>query len=231
MSEKIVVKEIQSLTPSAEIELFVIDTTAFGGDLIRFSSGKNLLNQPIVWQGEVYEPLPIDAEGFDLSSQGALPTPKLAVANVEGLFSSLAMELENLIGCKIIRKRTYGRFLDEINFPFGNPEADPSQHLPDQIWFIDRKTREDRMVVEWELASAFDLAGVELPFGQVTKNFCRWVYRSPDCSWNGAYYTKDDVETGDPQLDVCGKRLSSCKCRFGESAVLPYGAYPGVQRV
>ncbi|HFF4526214.1 TPA: phage minor tail protein L, partial [Acinetobacter baumannii] len=35
----------------------------------------------------------------------------------------------------------------------------------------------------------------------------------------------------DPNLDACGKRVSSCTCRFGENAVLPYGAFPGVQRV
>lgn len=231
MTDKIVVKEIQSLTPTAEIELFVIDTTKFGGDLIRFCSGLNALGQPIVWQGETYQPLPIEAEGFDLSSQGTLPSPKLVVANVQGLFSSLAMELESLIGCKIIRKRTFGRFLDAVNFPMGNPEADPTQHLPDQLWYIDRKTREDRMVIEWELASAFDLMGVELPFGQVTKNFCRWQYRSADCGWIGGYFTKEDQPTSSADLDVCGKRLTSCKCRFGADAVLPYGAYPGVQRI
>ncbi|WP_038345708.1 phage minor tail protein L [Acinetobacter sp. A47] len=231
MSEKIVVKEIQSLTPTAEIELFIIDMTQFGGELIRFCSGMNPLNQPIIWQGEQYDPLPIEATGFDMSSQGTLPTPKLAVANVHGLFSSLAMELENLIGCKVIRKRTFGRFLDAVNFPEGNPEADPTQHLPDQIWYIDRKTREDRMVLEWELASAFDLMGVELPYGQVTKNFCRWQYRSADCGWTGSFYTKDDKATDNPELDVCSKRLSSCKCRFGESKPLPYGAFPGVQRL
>ena len=28
--------------------------------------------------------------------------------------------------------------------------------------------------------------------------------------------------------DVCGKRLSSCKLRFGELADLPFGAFPGI---
>ncbi|WP_227505948.1 phage minor tail protein L [Acinetobacter baumannii] len=118
-----------------------------------------------------------------------------------------------------------------MNFPNGNPEADPTQHLPDQIWFIDRKVNESRVSIEWELASAFDFQGVQLPFGQVTKNACRWQYRSPDCGWTGGYFTKDDKPTDDPNLDACGKRVSSCTCRFGENAVLPYGAFPGVQRV
>lgn len=99
--------------------------------------------------------MPIEASDFDVSSQGTLPTPKLILANVSGLFSSLAAELDNLIGCKVIRKRTFGRFLDEVNFLM-EIEADPTQHLPDQIWFIDRKVNESRVSIEWELASAFD---------------------------------------------------------------------------
>lgn len=112
--------------------------------------------------------MPIEASDFDVSSQGTLPTPKLILANVSGLFSSLAAELDNLIGCKVIRKRTFGRFLDEVNFLM-EIEADPTQHLPDQIWFIDRKVNESRVSIEWELASAFDFQGVQLPFGQVTR--------------------------------------------------------------
>lgn len=50
MGEKIAVAEIQSLSPTAEVELFVIDTTKFGGDVIRFCSGVNAFHQPIYWQ-------------------------------------------------------------------------------------------------------------------------------------------------------------------------------------
>lgn len=34
--------------------------------------------------------------------------------------------------------------------------------------------------------------------------------------------------TADPLDDVCGKRLSSCKIRFGNTADLPFGSFPGV---
>lgn len=232
MADRIFVRELQSLTPSALIELYVLDATRIGGGITYFHSGTNNNGQPIVWQGQTYQPLPIESEGFDISSQGTLPTPKIRAANVQGMFSALSMELENLIGCKLIRKRTFGRFLDAVNFKGGvNPEADPNQHFPDQLWFVDRKTREDKYVVEWELASAFDLTGVQLPFGQMLKNSCRWRYRSPECGWTGGYFTKKDQPTNDPNLDACGKRLSSCECRFGLNVNLPYGAYPGLQEV
>lgn len=231
MSKTIFTKEIQALERSALVELFELNMEHRGGDVIRFHSGVNNLGQPIVWQGLTYEPMPIEAEGFDVSAQGTLPRPKVRIANVQGLLSALSMELEDLIGAKLIRRRTFGRFLDSVNFPGGNPEADPTQHFADQLWFVDRKTTETKYMIEWELASAFDLMGVQLPFGQITKNVCRWRYRSAECGWTGGFYTKDDLPTSDPNLDQCGKRVSSCECRFGDEVALPFGGFPGAQEV
>lgn len=231
MSHKIPTKEIQSLERSALVELFVVDSTRLGGGISYFHAGVNNNGQPIVWQGIKYEPMPIESEGFDISSQGALPTPKLRAANVQGLFSAMSQELGNLVGAKLIRKRTFGRYLDAVNFKGGNPEADPTHHFPDQIWYIDRPLRENKYMIEWQLASAFDLMGVQLPFGQIIKNSCRWRYRSAECGWSGGFYTKDDKPTDDPNLDACGKRLGSCGCRFGEDNPLPFGGYPGAQQL
>ncbi|HBR1621211.1 TPA: phage minor tail protein L, partial [Klebsiella pneumoniae] len=51
--------DIQSLSPSALIELFELDmsVTTSGGKLY-FHAGTNGLSQPIVWQGVSYEPWP-----------------------------------------------------------------------------------------------------------------------------------------------------------------------------
>lgn len=37
-----------------------------------------------------------------------------------------------------------------------------------------------------------------------------------------------ETTTGNPLNDVCGKRLSSCRARFGENAELPFGSFPGI---
>ena len=34
--------------------------------------------------------------------------------------------------------------------------------------------------------------------------------------------------TGNPLDDVCGKRVSSCKVRFGQYAELPFGSFPSI---
>src|SRR5260364_95548 len=51
-------------------------------------------------------------------------------------------------GCRLIRKRTFARFLDAVNFPEGNPEADPNQHFSDEIWCVDRKAAENAVYLE-----------------------------------------------------------------------------------
>lgn len=224
-------EEIQSLSPSSIVEMFVLDATNIeGGSILRFHSGTSELKSAVTWQGNQYLPLPVEAEGFDLTTAGSLPRPKVRVANVDGLFTALIADLDDLIGAKIIRKRTMARFLDAVNFKDGNPSADPLQEFPDQLWFFDQKTSENKYMIEWELASAFDLQGVKLPFRQVVQNSCTWKYRGPECGWNGQAYDKNDQITWDSTKDVCSKRLTGCQCRYGANAVLPFGGFPGVQR-
>lgn len=223
--------EIQLLAPSAIVEMFVLDTSMMpDGSMLRFHSGIGEIKSALTWQGKVYQPLPIEAEGFDLTAGGSLPRPKIRVANVEGLFSAAIAEMDDLVGCKIIRKRTMAKFLDAVNFKNGNPFADPMQEFPDQLWFIDKKNSENKYMIEWELASAFDLQGVMLPFRQVIQNSCCWKYRSEECGYVGPYYDKADKPTGNKDEDYCSKRLSSCQVRFGNSEALRFGGFPGVQR-
>ena len=48
--------------------------------------------------------------------------------------------------------------------------ADPNVEFPREIYFIDRKTNENREVVSWELAAVFDLAGIRSPKRQCTRS-------------------------------------------------------------
>ncbi len=60
------------------------------------------------------------------------------------------------------------------------------------------------------------------------------VYRNSASTvlWASNYYntTEPRVATGtvNPADDVCGKRLTSCKARFGNTAELPFGGFPGL---
>ena len=223
-----ITSEIQKLEPSAIIELFVLDATAIGSDVFRFHAGTNGLRQNLVWQGNTYMPFPVQASGFDMSGNGQLPRPKLVMANVTGAITLLVLQYEDLLGAKITRKRTLAKYLDAVNFPDSiNPEADPEAEFAEDVFFIDRKVTENRDVVEFELAAAFDVAGVQLPRRQIIQNVCVWRYRGGECGYTGTnYYDANDQPVGSSGLDVCGKRLSSCEARFGANNPLPFGSFP-----
>lgn len=228
-----ITSEIQKLAPSAIIELFELDTTALGGDIYRFHNGTNELNQDIVWASETYVKFPMEITGFEITGKGSLPRPRMKIANVLSSITALLLEYKDLQGARLTRKRTLAKYLDEVNFDGGvNPTADSTASFPDDVYFIDRKVTENRFIVELELTSAFDLQGVKIPRRQIVANSCPFVYRGGECGYAGTnYFTLNDTPTVEASQDVCGKRLSSCKARFGETAELPFGGFPAASIV
>lgn len=218
-------EDIQKLEPGAIVEMFDVHV---GVDVFRFHSGTNQLGGDLVWQGNEYLRFPIEADGFEWKGSGTLPRPKLRVANVTGLVGALVRENNDLVGCKVVRRRTFARYLDAVNFPGGvNPAADPNAAFPDEVYFIDRKATENAVVLEFELAAAMDVHGVLLPRRQVIQNVCTWRYRSAECGYaGGAVADINDAATASMAADQCGKRLASCKLRFGDYAELPFGGFP-----
>jgi lambda family phage minor tail protein L len=223
--------EIQLLAPSTILDFFVLDSTNLpGGSKMYFHSGTNSLSQPVVWQGVTYTPLPIQAEGFDVTTKGATPRPKVKVANINGLLSASVKSMSDFVGCKFTRKRTFAKYLDAVNFPGNtNPTADPNQFIPDDIWYVERKLSENRYLIEFELSSAFDLMGVQLPNRQIIQNSCAWQYRDINCGWSGGYYDNNNNPTTVQANDVCAKTLGACKARFGVSPIR-FGGFPGAVR-
>lgn len=227
-----VYEELAALAPNAIIELFQLELVAAihgTSDIYYFHAGANAnVTGNIVWNGNQYIRLPIQAEGFDYSSGGSLPRPTLSVANLGGEISALLLQANaitpgnDLGGAKVTRIRTLKKFLD------GEPTADVHAKFPDEIWYVDRKSAETRDIVQWELASKFDMAGMMLPKRQIIANICQWEYRSTECGYTGTNYWNERNEVvGSLAQDKCGKRLSSCKLRFGETAELPFGSFPG----
>lgn len=226
-----ITEDIQGLVASATISLYELDATSIGGTVLRWSNDVNELGNDIVWQGESYSRFPVDAQGFERAGSGRQPRPTLRVANITGLVGALTRELDDLIGSKLTRRRTFVKYLDAVNFSAGNPQADPNVFFTDEIWFIDRKSSENGAYIEFELASALDLSGVVLPRRQVIRNVCPWQYRSAECSYAGGAVADDsDTPTTDLSQDACGKRVDSCKLRFGEFGTLTFGGFAGVGR-
>lgn len=415
-----IASDIQLLSPSAIIEVFELDTRELTdsdgnpGSQIYLHSGVNGLGGNVVWQGITYNAFPLEVEGFERSGKGSLPRPTVKIANITGLIGALVHEYDDLIGAKLIRRRTFAKYLDSVNYPparnklvytndssfwvlenvtvsanvllnpvlngiidadrlnetaltgfhetqwslnnipentnfvfsryfkagnrryaylkvqnrdgaqntyatfdlqdgkvtaisnctpymsaigngwyrcwivfktsvggidncgfysgintvpggptaypgttgygiyqwgaqleegvniteyqpvygdtyISNPYADPNAHFPDEVWFIDRKASENGIFIQFELAAAFDVAGVQLPRRQCIQNTCTWVYRSAECGYSGGPVAKiNDQPTSSWAEDRCGKRLTSCEIRFGANNELPYGGFPGV---
>ena len=255
-SNAAVVSNLQGIAPSAIIELFQLELNAaqHGVDeTYYFHAGVNGTNQPITWAGQQYMALPIEADGFAWNGQGTLPRPTLRVANILSTITALILTLpDGLEGAKVTRIRTLARYLDGVNFPAtdgflledgsifllednyslmledSSQLSDPNAEWPREVYYVDRLANETLEVVEFELSSIFDLAGVRAPKRQCITR-CQWKYRSAECSYIGStYFDAKDNPVGNLSQDVCGKRVSSCEARFGTNKRLPFGGYPGI---
>jgi len=230
-------QDIQTLEPGAWVQLFALDARAItgggAGDILRFHGYTQV--GPIYWQGITYDPWPIEAAGFMLDPEQP-PVPTLSVGNVDGRISALCRAYQDLVGAKLTRLRTLGKYLDVENFGGVNPTANPEQQVPPEIWELERRSGEDNTQVTWELSSPMDFGGAQLPAGQIIANVCRWLtrggYRGPYCGYTGPAVAKaDDTPTDDPEQDACGGRLTSCRLRIWPTGELSYGSYPAAQLI
>jgi lambda family phage minor tail protein L len=223
-----IAQDVNGVGTVARVEMFELDATALGEpEILRWHPGTTVLDQPIIWQGLTYNPYAIQAGGFTRNASGTLARPTLRASNIGGLLGGYLRSLGDALGAKVTRRRTLGKYLDAINFIDGNPYADPTAEFPTEIYYVARKSAENAVYVEVELAVKFDVAGVQLPRRQVIAGTCQWVYRSAECSYAGP--PVQDIygnPTSDPNKDQCRKTLDACKARFGANGVLRTSAFP-----
>ncbi|MFP9058864.1 phage minor tail protein L, partial [Enterococcus faecalis] len=67
--------DVQTLEVGALVELFELDATEIGGQVLRFHGYTQV--GPIWWQGQQYDPWAIRAEGFEQVGEGQQPSPTL----------------------------------------------------------------------------------------------------------------------------------------------------------
>lgn len=198
------------------------------------SVGAMRLNGSMFFGGHEYIAVAIDVTGFEWNGQGTLPTPTIQIANVNRILMASVISLRDLIGAKFTRIRTFRKHLDDGTDP------DDTMIFPKEIYTINQKTAQNKVYIEFQLASAIDQEGVKIPGRQCLRNTCTHRYRAWDattgvfdyskatCPYTGiANFTARDVPTPNPDLDRCSKHLSGCKLRFGNSP-LPTRATPGI---
>lgn len=201
-------KDLASLNPTAVISMFEIDITSLATDLgiisesqaldnpnlgiFRFHNNVKLFQTSIFWQDNEYIACPIEANEFEYNSEGTLPRPKIGITVSDQGISELTRLKQqlyltgDLVGAKLTRIRTFLKYLDRKNFPEEvsvQLDPDPYAEFPREIYYFDRKSKEDKNTIEYELASIIDVEGIRLPGRLVLSNTCSFQYRGEGCCY------------------------------------------------
>ena len=253
-------RELHSLEPSAIIELFQLHLTAAvnGIDTVYYyHAGTNQVSNAIVFDGDTYSAVPIEVDGFEVTTKGTLPRPSMKIANANGAITAL-LNAYNPLRAEVRRIRTCKKFLDSANFPtlffvtqagdqlitqsgdslFSgqglNPAADPTAVFNGgyESWYIDRVATENPQVVEFELVGKLDLTNLRLPARQVVEH-CPWIYKGTECGYklpgneDKGRFDLNNNETNTAG-DQCAKNLRACELRHPKG-LLPFGGFPGAR--
>ena len=244
--------ESQKLSYGRLVTLFDLDTSNRGGSVYRFCPIKESNGATIVWQGNLYTPLPIEADGFEASSKGSLPQPTLTMSNIAWTATAILTAVGgDILGATLTRWKTEETFLD------GNENADPLVHYAKEVWRVEQKQKETAEEVIFKLSAQIDQEGAKLPKRQITRDYCSHTYRvyvaatdsfdysNATCRWAGS----DDAQGGtegpffDEQnrsvdlasQDRCRKNRTACELRFktgiSPSQSLPARFFPGAGRI
>ena len=207
--------EAFNLVPSAIVTMFEVDATSLAFDLglqespekyiFRFhNSLKTMGSSSVYWKTKEYIAAPIFAEGFEMSTKGTFPTPKLSLSvSPEGIpllseFKRISYQFKDFIGAKVTRIRTWAKYLDDINFQFQGqikPEgfrADPNVEFPRDEFYIERKAVENKLNITYELSAINDVEGIKLPARLVVGRTCMATYRGEGCMYE--YDSRREVD-------------------------------------
>lgn len=228
--------QMQQFDAGDIVDLYEMDLQHLDGSVLRFTKGIDQNGNAIVYDGFTFPPLPIIMEGFEASANAQFPRPTMSIANINGAVTAVNLAHDNLLGVEVRRIRTFSQFLDNGSDP------DTGAKFSDQVFQVERKTGQNKLMVEYELSTPIDAAGAKLPGRSINKNGCSLAYRvwnaddgvfeQGTCPYAGTemFKVNDEATTSEIE-DVCGKRLGSCRLRFGENAILPIQAMPGVDGV
>lgn len=225
--------QIQKLMPGQLVELYNL-INLDGTTTYNFCNGTMDNGNMVSFGGVSYIPLPVESEGWEQTGEGKLPRPLIRVSNVTGVLQALTVANNDLVGWILQRRRTFYQYLD------GGSSPDSTAQFPVDEYIIDRKTKQNAFIIEWELVAALDIENIYIPRKQALST-CTHRYRhytgsafnytDVTCPYTGStYFTDAGATTNDPAEDNCGRHLRDCKLRFGTTAILPYEGFPNIKR-
>nr|WP_222598831.1 phage minor tail protein L [Morganella morganii]DAP51143.1 MAG TPA: minor tail protein L [Caudoviricetes sp.] len=220
---------VTQIEQSAMLNLYEVDLSRFGGNIYRFHDGMNGLLKPVIWQGNRYDPYPVQVTGFSVTAQGASARPKMTFANIDGLLTAINNDYDDALGAIVIRRQVMEQYLDAVNFPDGNNQADPSREAV-QKFVIEQRENSDSDFVTYVLALPTETDNAQIPARVIQADICPWRYRGQDCGYDGPPVADEkDQPTNDPTKDQCSHKYRGCKLRH--SSVLPFGGFLGSNKL
>ena len=189
-------RDLEAVDAASQERYYFTNQVLPDGSKIKWRRNDNASSTSTV----TYEPLPIAATNFERTTKGQIPTPELTVSNIFGAWSELVEDLDDLIGARIVRRRTLFKHL------VGQSSENLNSYFPSDIFYIERKIREDNVSITFQLASPLDLEGLQLPKRIITQNYCVWKYRGAECGYSGPpvadAFNGDLGNTGDAADDA-----------------------------
>ncbi|CDH01588.1 phage minor tail protein L [Xenorhabdus bovienii] len=223
--------EVTELSQNAILNLYEIDLTAFGGDIYRFHDGLNGKLEPVAWQGMRYEAYPVEASGFEMNSKGPSARPKMIFANINGFITAINQDFNDALGAVVTRHQVPEIYLDAVNFPNGNPQADPTREAVSK-YLIEQKQDSNADFVTYVLALPSETDGALIPARVIQADICSWQYRSADCGYDGPPVADEkDQPTTDPLKDRCSKKPAGCIKRYPRPQPMPFGGFLGANKL
>ena len=220
---------VTQIEQSAMLDLYEVDLSRFGGNVYRFHDGMNGLLKPVIWQGNRYDPYPVQVTGLSMTAQGASARPKMTFANIDGLLTVINNDYDDALGAIVTRRQVMEQYLDAVNFPDGNNQADPSREAV-QKFVIEQRENSDSDFVTYVLALPTETDNAQIPARVIQADICPWRYRGQDCGYDGPPVADEkDQPTNDPTKDQCSHKYRGCKLRH--SSVLPFGGFLGSNKL
>ena len=224
--------ESQLLAQSAIVDLFEVFVP--GTNVVLRFTPSTIAPTAVKFGGEEYDPLPAEISGIAYSGQGELPQPKLTVSGLSlGLLVQMA-GANNLIGAKLVHRRTYAKFLD-TGEAVSHVEFEPTS------WVLSQMKSQSDTAIEYLLRAEIDRVDVNVPRRQCLRT-CSEQYRTYNpltqkfdysqatCPYAGAdMFDINGERTTDPAQDVCSLQYTTgCKKRYG-NAPCPFSGVPNIR--
>ena len=181
------------------IYLYEMDLGDIGSNqILYFTPVINDDYTPIDFNARTYIPIEMETDGWEISTGEQLPRPHIKVSNATLTFLGYVITFDDLVGAKVIRRRTLEKYLD------GKPEANPNAEFSKDTFTIMQKTQHTKRFIEFELAAYMDFEGVRIPKRQIIRDYCTHSYRNWDTATMDFDYSFATCPYGNPNVPPSG---------------------------